>query len=718
MNTGPDAAARTRRARSWICAGLIAAAAAAAYANSFNGAFQFDDIPAILDNPTLRTLWPPGVPLSPPPGALTVSGRPILNLSLALNYAVSGYNPWSYHALNLLIHIGAALALFGIVSRTLAGAGEPNPQGWALATALIWVAHPLTTESVTYVVQRAESLMALFYLLALYFFVRSADPARSGRSVGWMSLSALSCWLGMATKEVMVTAPVVVLLYDRTFVSKSWREAWRAGRGYYVVLAASWIPLLWLVAGTGWDRGGTSGFHVGVSWVGYWLTQGEAMARYAGLAFWPHPLALDYGPPSAPAALAYALCALVLAGLVATAVATFKGRPWAFLAAACFLVLAPTSAMPGVLQFAAEHRMYLPLAAVVSAAVVAVRAAVLRWGSPGPAQTLALAWLLAVAVACLGTATALRNRVYADDLSLWRDTVAKRPQSALAEANLGKALLDRGLTAEGITYCRRAVSLDPNKPAARYNLGLAYENQGQWDAALAEFTAAASLNPKLYFAQFRAGRLLDRLGRGVDAERCLRSALAIEPDLAAAHGSLGEALALQGRQDEAIAEFERSLVLEPDQPEVEFNLGVLLDASGRIGDAVAHYSAAVRLRPKYGDAQLNLGVSLAQSGKLAEALPALRSAALLMPESPRVHGNLATVLDQLRRTDEAIAEYRAALRLSPDYAEAHYNLGNALIHKRDLDGARAEFAEALRLKPDFGAAREMLGRLSNLQDAP
>jgi tetratricopeptide (TPR) repeat protein len=718
VNTGVGNEAPLGRARIWVGAGLIAAAAAGAYADSFAGAFQFDDIPAILENPTLRHLWPPSVPLSPPPGALTVSGRPVLNLSLALNYAVSGYGTWSYHALNLLVHIGAALALFGIVRRTLAAAGRPGSFGGALAAALVWVVHPLTSESVTYVVQRAESMTALFYLLTLYGFIRYCGAPQAGGRAAWMLLSVFTCWLGMGTKEIMVSAPLAVILYDRTFVAGSWAGAWQARRGYYFGLASGWAALIWLVAGTGWDRGGTSGFHVGVPWIGYWATQGEAIFRYAGLSLWPYPLSLDYGPSSAPPVLAYTLSALVLIGFAATIVGCLRGRPWAFLAGVCFLILAPTSVMPGVLQFASEHRMYLPLASVVTAAVTGVQAAALRWEIGQKARDVALAFLLAAGVVSLGTATAFRNLVYRDELTLWMDTASKRPLSALAQANAGMALLKSGRTAEGTAYCERAVRLDPAKPAARYNLGLAYEEQRRWDDALTEFLAAANLNPKLFYAQFRAGRLLDRLGRGAQAERVLRQALAEAPDLAEAHGSLGEALVLQGRQSDAVAEFERSLAINPDQPEVEFNLGVCLAGLGRPAEAIGHYTEAVRLNPQYGEAQLNLGVLRAESGQMAGALSALRSAARLMPDSAPAHENLATVLDQLGRTGEAIAEFQSALRLRPDYAEAHYNFGNALIHERDLKAARAEFAEALRLRPGFSAASEMLGRLAGVPGQP
>jgi tetratricopeptide (TPR) repeat protein len=520
----------------------------------------------------------------------------------------------------------------------------------------------------------------------------------------------------MGTKEVMVSAPVAVFLYDRIFVAKSWKGAWRARWGFYTCMLASWVLLIWLVAGTGWDRGGT--FAGGVSWGSFWLSQGEAMARYVGMAFWPRALALDYGPPLAQPAVAWALTGLLLAALVATAVAVVRGRPWAFLAAGSFLVLAPTSVLPGVLQYVAEHRIYVPLAAIVTAAVLGLQTAASRCSLPQRILKPWMIFLLALIVVCLGTLTALRNRFYGDELALWRDNVAKWPLSPLAEANVGKCLLERDRTAEGMVYCLKAVSLDPTKPVARYNLGMAYEKEERWNDALREFVAASTINPKLFYAEFRAGRLLGRLGRPAEAERFLRQALAGAPDFAAAHGSLGVALALLGKPAEAIDEFKRSVLLDPDQPEVEFNLGVSLAGSGRLEEAAGQYSAALRHRPDYGDAQLNLGVTLAQLGRLADALPALQNAARLMPDSPPAHENLATVLDQLGRTTAAIPEYRTALRLRPDYAEAHYNLGNALINAHDLTAARAEFAEALRLKPDFDAAREMLDRLASFPVAP
>jgi len=240
MKPSPLSIPESTTSRWWIAlaACSLTVAALAAYWPSFAGVFVYDDEPAILRNPTIRQLWPLSGALQPPADA-TVSGRPVANLSFAVNYALSGTRVWSYHAANFLIHLCAGLTLFGIVRRTRvpgrqeapavtheddrrpAGDGggvAGHPTLLALVIALLWTLHPLQTESVTYVVQRVESLMALFFLLTFYCFIRSlASP----HPLRWRGLAVVLCLLGMGTKEVMATAPVLLLLYDRTFVGGS-----------------------------------------------------------------------------------------------------------------------------------------------------------------------------------------------------------------------------------------------------------------------------------------------------------------------------------------------------------------------------------------------------------------------------------------------------------------------------------------------------------------
>ncbi|MGA2605090.1 MAG: hypothetical protein ABSG14_12755, partial [Verrucomicrobiia bacterium] len=351
---------------------LIIAAGIGAYHNSFRGPFILDDVSSILENPHIRHLWPIGEALSPSANSM-VGGHPVVNLSLAVNYALGGLAVWGYHALNLTIHILAALTLYGIVRRTLlrpvleahfGASGE-----WvALAVAVLWAVHPLQTEAVTYLSERGESLMGLFYLLTLYGFIRGVESPGHGR---WFVLSVVACALGMATKEVMVTAPLMVLLYDRAFVSQSFREAWSRHGRLYLGLAGTWLLLGYLMAGSRnlLDRG--VGYGLGITWWTYALTECRAVVHYLWLALWPAPLVFDYGDAITGDITIWHLTeatpyALILAVLAAGVLVELRRQPaMGFLGAWFFVILAPSSSVvPVAGQPMAEHRMYLPLAAV------------------------------------------------------------------------------------------------------------------------------------------------------------------------------------------------------------------------------------------------------------------------------------------------------------------------------------------------------------------
>src|SRR5688500_477519 len=199
---------------------LLAVAAVLAYANSFSVPLLFDDWVTIQHNPRLRQLWPIWSALSPPEYS-GVGGRPVANLSFVLNYALTGESVPGFHAINLAIHFLAGLTLFGIVRRTLRlpqwrERFHRSAGAVALAVAGLWMLQPVQTQSVTYVSQRTESLMGLFYLFTLYAFIRGAT---SPGSRAWFIAAVASCFAGMGTKEGMVTIPVIILLYDFVFLS-------------------------------------------------------------------------------------------------------------------------------------------------------------------------------------------------------------------------------------------------------------------------------------------------------------------------------------------------------------------------------------------------------------------------------------------------------------------------------------------------------------------
>lgn len=524
----------------------IAAATFAAYGNSFHGAFVFDDPTSIAGNPTIRHLSHWRAILATPHATVSAEGRPVLNLSLALNYAAGKTSVVGYHAVNLAIHIAAALVLYGVLRRILAAvprlAPWAAPLGWAVA--LVWAVHPIQTESVTYIIQRAESLMGLFYLLTFYAFLR-----------GWSAAAVAACFLGMATKENMVSAPLAVLLCDRLLFAGSFKAALRARPAMYAGLAASWILLACLIASTGGNRGGSIGFGLKESWPAYWFTQFPAVARYLSLSLWPHPLIFEFGSFWVhDFRVVWKPALLVVALLAATAVA-LRRWPAAGLAGFCFFaILAPTSLVPGTTQMVVEHRMYLPLACVL-AVVAGVAAA--SW----PRATIAC--LIVAAVPCIAL-TRLRNEDYRTPVALWDATVRERPDNALARVMLADALRSAGRDGEALVQYEWAVRLRPAFPLAQESLGEFLLGQGRVPEAEEHFRAAMRAKPDYADAHVNFGIALARTGDLATAIAQERRAVAIKPGYEAGHLELARLLARTGRTAEARKEYQACLAIDSD----------------------------------------------------------------------------------------------------------------------------------------------------------
>lgn len=664
------------RFATWIVILTIATASVLAYSNTFSSPFVFDDVPTIVDNPAIRHFGTAvGGSSVRDTGGLTLSGRPTVALTLAFNYTLSGNRVWSYHALNLAIHVLAAVALFGTMRRTLLSPTLRERFGAsstaiAFAVALLWAVHPLQTESVTYVVQRAESLMALFYLIALYAFSRAIGDSNEV-SRPWLATSVLATAMGMATKEVMVTAPVVILLYDRTFFARSFAAAWRQRKTYYAGLAATWILLGYFVLSTGGNRGGTVGFNVGVTPWAYAATQFEALSRYAQLIFWPHPLVFEYGTfwvQKVADVLPFAFIVLPL--LTLTVIALKRWPAAGFAGAFVFTVLAPTSLTPGTIQMIVEHRMYLPLAAVLALVVTIA----FRWLAG------ATRWILPiVAIGCVAV-TFARNRDYSSEMTLWTKTVAARPHNAIALANLGMAYFHAGDVDHALEFDQRALRENPANVEAHYNSGIIYAKLGRTDEAIAEYKTALKLRPKL----------------------------------AAAHNNLGNALSAAGRPSEALAEYQESARLDPDFAEPQNNLGNVMLQSGQITEAVSRFQTALRLKPDYAEAYYNLGNAYAQQDRMADAAAQYEKAIAADPRYADAYVNLGNALLQLGRVQDATARYEDALRVNPRLAEAHNNLGMVLLQTNRISEAASHFEQAVAIRPDFEAARENLRQARQL----
>src|ERR1022692_210343 len=441
----------------------------------------------------------------------------------------------------------------------------------------------------------------------------------------------------------MVTAPLLVFLYDRTFISGSFSGAWRRNWPPYLALAAT---LLLLVEGVvGLRRRGTVfgvGFGGGVAWWDYGLTECRAIVKYLVLGFWPHPLVFDYGK-CVPCRLSEVWpYALVLASLLgATAVALRRSPAAGFAASWFFLILAPTSSIvPLVGQSMAENRPYLSLAGLAALTVVGAFALVGRWS---------LAVFAAVAV-CLGLGTVRRNQDYVSELAIWTDTVAKSPGNTRAHNNLGDVLLNLpGRLSDAVAQYQEALRLDADNVYAHNNLGNAWRKiPGRLDDAIAQYEEALRLRPDFVEAHINLGNTLAKSpGRLNEAIAQFEDALRLSPHYAVAHNNLGNALTnVPGRLNEAIAQYEEALRLKPDYFDAHYNLAkALANLPGRLDDAIAQYEEALRLKPDHAEAHFSLAVALLRSnGRREEAKAQLEEGLRLHPND----GPARQILESIR----------------------------------------------------------------------
>jgi Flp pilus assembly protein TadD len=660
-----------------LCSALIVTAGVLAYANSLSVPFHYDDSIGIVENSQIRRLWPITVPLSPPSEGQPVSGRPVANLSLAVNYAIGGLDVTGYHVVNIALHIACALLLFGIVRQTL---GLPDLQdgigkrsdGFALASALIWLLHPLQTQAVSYISARTESLMGLFYLLTLYSSIRAGQAGLSANVRGerlWNAAAIASCALGMASKESIVTAPLMVLLYDRAYLYGSFKRAVMARRALYGGLAATGLLLAWLI----WEgpRSEATGFTTGLSSWTYLLNQSVIITEYLRRAIWPRSLVFDYGETLPLSFGDVALAFAFIAALVAAALWTWIARPRiGYLGIWFFVTLAPTSSIiPILTEVGEDRRMYLPMAALTVLAVTG--AFYLRdrlagaWEATGrSARKADAAVAAAVGAVCLALmlTTISRNREYQSGRTLWQTTVERWP-SARAHRNVAAYLIVDGRLDEAISHLRQTVETHPE---ARYVLG----------------------------SQLLA------MQRFAEAETELQAYLRAVPgdvDVLRAREALGRALVAQGRLDEGAEQFKAILAVDSDDATVHFLIADALEKQGDLPGAARHFRELVTRQADNLAGWNRLGTLLVQTQQVDEAREAFQRAISLDGDNAYAHANLANILAGRREFEEAIRHARLALDSGVQDPVVHHVLGVALLGQGKIDEAIVHLRESLAL---------------------
>jgi tetratricopeptide (TPR) repeat protein len=654
---GPSAGVAAPGRERLITVLVIVVGTCLAYANSLDGSFQLDDriLVAHQGLRDLGSLW-------------SLSGTRWLGyVSFALNYRVGGLDVSGYHLANLVIHVCNALLVAGLASVTLrtpamqaSTLGSIARRYLPLAAGLLFAVHPVQTQAVTYVVQRFASLATLFFLLSAVLYVRARllieedGPSRRTRVVGLTCLSVLSAAAAMKTKEISVTLPVVLVAYELLFF----------GWGRRLLLAAP-IAATTLLVPMALAKGGekltdvlaeASRYAVetqDISRSEYLLTQTRVVWTYLRLLVLPLGQNLDYGfrisrSLAEPSVLLATLGLLAFAGVSvlllvrarrarrAPGTLAFFGLTW------FFVTLSVESSVIPIRDVIFEHRVYLPSvgAAITLAITLLVGLERLRLHL---APALQVAGVLAITAGPLGIATYLRNVVWKDEVTLWRDVVAKSPLKPRPRNNLACAYQAAGDPVGAEREAREAIRLAPGYADAHVNLGNALQSTGRREDAIRAYREASRLDPgmaeprnNLCFLYLEEARLEEALAECLEARR-------LGPGLADARNNLGNVLLQSARGEEAMREYREAIRLAPGFADPHRNLAFALLSAGRADEAIEEYVVALRLRPGDARARTNLGVAYQARGDLDAAMREYREAVRLDPALQIARDNLAAV---------------------------------------------------------------------------
>jgi protein O-mannosyl-transferase len=724
---------------------LLALLATAIYSNTFSSPFQFDDIMNIVENSWIRHLY----------NYYDFSGsRYVGFLTFALNYHFNGLSLFGYHLVNLLIHITNGFLVYTLVRLLFRAVHSPivnrdpvsihSSQLVAIVTALLFVAHPIQTQAVTYIVQRLTSLAAMFYLLTVVCYLKWRlsqlnTQNKKVKTLFWYAGALLATILAMKTKEITFTLPFMLLLIEAVFFAPLIRRSW-----------ISLIPFLILpiipLSRPGAMGEGEAGFASDITDISRWdylLTQFRVIVTYLRLLIFPANQNLDYDYPVShslfdpPVFFSFlflsALFALAIYLLLSSPlVPNFNGAPPSrpgsnppaqrrlpyaasrlvgFGILWFFLTLSVESSIIPIRDVIYEHRLYLPSVGFWLAAGTAALGFSDRWRIP---RIIAVG-LIIVLFAGL---TYQRNKVWQDEVTLWTDVVRKSPQKARGYNNLGSAYKKLGQYEDAIREYQTALTLKPDYAMAHYNIGIIYKELGQLDNAIRKYQTAVTLKPDYPEAQNNLGVVYKEMGRLDEALKEYNSALTLKPDYAEAHINRGNVYQALGRREEAIREFQAALTLKPDSPEAHNNLGIVYKDLGRLDEALKEYNTASTLKPDYADPHNNMGNVYQELGRLDKAIQEYKKAVKLKPDSAETYNNMGNAHSMLRHFKEAVHEYEKASVLSPDYADPHYNLGNVLRALGRMDEAIKEYQAAIARKPDYALAHNNLGLSYYLQGRP
>jgi len=586
--------------RRWTVGGLIGLTVlvAALYLPALAHPFMFDDLFVIRQSEG-------GNLLTDVQSLIRYSTRPLTDITFAINHAAHGPNPRGYRAVNIIIHLCAGLVLWQVLRKTFRRWPDLLPDApWiepvALSIAALWLAHPVQTQAVTYIMQRYESLASLFILLTLYMAIKTAEADTRAARIFSGGMCVLLCVLGVLSKQIAAVAPLLVLLYDRTFLGGSFGNALRQRWGLYISLIGVWV-LVWylgvsdlvvtdVTTAEGLAPGDVKRMSAGlgspnVTPMQYLLCQATAITHYLKISVWPNVLLLDYGI-RVQEALSNVFWRLVLVvSLAVLAVWLNRKRPAvSFILLSFFIILGPSSSIIPVIDLVVDHRMYLALSCVLILLIVGGSWLLRRHAK------IAVAFAVVILI-CISIRTTGRQKDYASLLRTWEQCAIHQPSNRRAWLNYAVALYREDRQEESRDALLKVLRYAPFNSNANRNLGEYYLNANDHNKAFEYLRRARLRVTNTTHLTYLMGETRFRQQRIDEAITLFNDVLKESPQHTRSTERLARLMLHQGDLPQAKRLFIQTLSIDPCNSEAPEGLAIMAGMMAKQG----HRAEAIEL---------------------------------------------------------------------------------------------------------------------------
>jgi tetratricopeptide (TPR) repeat protein len=701
------------------------------FCNTLDNTFVYDDSVTIVNNNLIKN-WKNFYTLFSF-NYFMLSGelsyRPLVTLSYFIDYSLWGATPVGFHLTNLLLQTVNTVLFYIFLKRVT------KVNTLAFFSTLLFTTHPILTETVNSISYREDIITALFFLIAFILFLKiNEKPLPRYKFLLFYAGSLLSYLLSLFSKEMAITLPILLVLFDIFYLSsgnplqtlikrlKSIYIGYFCITGFYLFIQF----IMFRHAYIRLDQTKQSLF-----------VMIKVLASYIKLLFLPFNLNADYVVPQLTTGIASFIISVLLVTTIAVLTIRLckNNKQYWFFISWFFITLLPVSNIIPIGNIMAERYLYIPIMGFSGIMGILVK----KFDFKKPF----VAICFAIVIFILGVMCIYRNGIWRDELTLWYSTALREPNSARAHHNIGVVHSAKGYYEYAELEYKKTLEINPKDIEAHYNLGNAYERKGILDNAIKEYQDAIRYNP--YYADaynnlgsiYKKKQLFDKaiehykkaikcnpfsphyynnLGLAYHEKKLYKEAvtefvraLKINSEMPVTHNHMGNTYKEMGNIKNALTEYKTAIELDPATADFHNNLGIVYTNIGQLEEAIKEFETAIRLDPKLANVHNNLGIAHAKKDDRDKAIDELNNAVALGFDNADVHNNLAGVYLTKGLTDNAIVELKLALKFNPKDSNAHCNLGNAYTSKNLVDEAISEFKEAITYNPTDGEIYYYLG---------